>query len=158
MFEAANARGPLKIYLLGGMPGVAERAAQSITDRWPNIEVVGTASPPLGFEKDPEQNAALLAEISLLRPDILLVGLGAPKQELWVHEHCREIAAPVALCIGATIDFLAGERRRAPKWMRRTGLEWLYRVLTEPRRLWRRYARDARLFPQLLWKEWQARN
>lgn len=156
LFEAANARGPLKIYLLGGMPGVAKRAAQSITTRWPNIDVVGTASPPLGFEKDPEQNAALLAEISLLRPDLLLVGLGAPKQELWVYEHRRELAAPVALCIGATIDFLAGERRRAPKWMRRTGLEWLYRVLSEPRRLWRRYARDARLFPQLLWKEWRS--
>lgn len=156
LFEAANVRGPLKIYLLGGMPGVAERAAQNITARWPNIEVVGTASPPLGFERDPEQNAALLEEISLLRPDILLVGLGAPKQELWVHEHRRELAVPVALCIGATIDFLAGERRRAPLWMRRTGLEWLYRVLSEPRRLWRRYARDARLFPQLLWKEWRS--
>lgn len=158
LFEAANARGPLKVYLLGGMPGVAERAAQNIMARWPRIEVVGTASPPLGFERDPEQNAALLAEISRHRPDVLLVGLGAPKQELWVYEHRAELAARVALCIGATIDFLAGERRRAPTWMRRCGLEWLYRVLSEPRRLWRRYARDAWLFPQILWREKMARE
>lgn len=155
LFAAANARGPLKVYLLGGMPGVAERAAANISAKWPQIEVVGTASPPLGFERDPEQNAALLAEISLLRPDVLLVGLGAPKQELWVHAHRHELAAPVALCIGATIDFLAGERKRAPRWMRRSGLEWLYRVLSEPRRLGRRYARDAWIFPQLLRRESQ---
>jgi N-acetylglucosaminyldiphosphoundecaprenol N-acetyl-beta-D-mannosaminyltransferase len=157
VFDAAaagsDARGRLKVYLLGGMPGVAERAATNIESKWPHIEVVGTDSPPLGFERDSEQNAELLAEIAAAQPDLLLVGLGAPKQELWVHAHRESIAAPVALCIGATIDFLAGERKRAPTWMRRCGVEWLYRLLSEPRRLGRRYARDAWLFPRLVYQE-----
>jgi N-acetylglucosaminyldiphosphoundecaprenol N-acetyl-beta-D-mannosaminyltransferase len=153
LFDAADAHGPLKVYLLGGMPGVADRAAQNIAVKWPWVEVVGTASPPLGFERAPEQNAELLAEIAAIQPDLLLVGLGAPKQELWVHEHCESIAAPAALCIGATIDFLAGERKRAPKWMRRCGVEWLYRLLSEPLRLGRRYARDAWIFPRLVHQE-----
>ncbi|HUY89141.1 MAG TPA: WecB/TagA/CpsF family glycosyltransferase [Pirellulales bacterium] len=156
LFDAARSRGPLKVYLLGGMPGVADRAANNIAERWPQIEVVGTASPPVGFERDSEQNAALLAGIAAAHPDLLLVGLGAPKQELWVYEHRESIAARVALCIGATIDFLAGERKRAPRWMRRCGLEWLYRALGEPRRLGRRYARDAWIFPRLVWQEWRA--
>jgi N-acetylglucosaminyldiphosphoundecaprenol N-acetyl-beta-D-mannosaminyltransferase len=150
---SADARGRLKVYLLGGMPGVAERAAANIESKWPHVEVVGMASPPLGFERDREQNAELLAEIAAAQPDLLLVGLGAPKQELWVHAHRESISAAVALCIGATIDFLAGERKRAPKWMRRCGIEWLYRLLSEPRRLGRRYARDAWLFPRLVWRE-----
>jgi N-acetylglucosaminyldiphosphoundecaprenol N-acetyl-beta-D-mannosaminyltransferase len=85
---------------------------------------------------------------------VLIVGLGAPKQELWVHQHRGELRAKVALCVGATIDFLAGERNRAPLWMRHAGLEWLYRVLGEPRRLAARYARDAIIFPRLVAQEW----
>jgi UDP-N-acetyl-D-mannosaminuronic acid transferase (WecB/TagA/CpsF family) len=84
---------------------------------------------------------------------VLLVGLGAPKQELWVHAHRHRLTAPIALCIGATIDFLAGEKRRAPKWMRATGLEWLHRVVSEPRRLVGRYARDAWVLPRLMCRE-----
>jgi N-acetylglucosaminyldiphosphoundecaprenol N-acetyl-beta-D-mannosaminyltransferase len=155
LFDAAQVRGPLKVFLLGGMPGVADRAAKNIEERWPWVEVVGTASPPIGFERDPVRNRDLLETIAAARPDLLLVGLGAPKQELWVCQHRHEIAAPAALCIGATIDFLAGERKRAPRWMRRCGLEWLYRALGEPRRLGRRYARDAWIFPRLIWREWR---
>jgi N-acetylglucosaminyldiphosphoundecaprenol N-acetyl-beta-D-mannosaminyltransferase len=86
---------------------------------------------------------------------VLIVGLGAPKQELWVDAHRDRIEAAVTLCVGATIDFLAGEKRRAPVWMRKVGLEWLHRLLSEPRRLFRRYARDAWLFPRLVLSEWQ---
>ena len=154
LFDAASTYGPLKVFLLGGMPGVADRAARNITERWPLVEVVGTASPPLGFERDPAQNSHLLAAVAATKPDVLLVGLGAPKQELWVREHCESIAASVALCVGATIDFLAGERKRAPLWMRRCGLEWLYRAAGEPRRLGRRYLRDAWIFPRLAYREW----
>jgi N-acetylglucosaminyldiphosphoundecaprenol N-acetyl-beta-D-mannosaminyltransferase len=153
LFDAAKARGSLRVFLLGGMPGVADRAAQRIAERWPHVTIVGTASPPPGFERDAAQNEDLLAAISAARPELLLIGLGAPKQELWISEHCASIAAPAALCIGATIDFLAGERKRAPRWMRRCGLEWLYRALGEPRRLGRRYARDAWIFPRLVWRE-----
>ena len=82
-----------------------------------------------------------------------MVGLGAPKQELWVHRHYRQLPCKVALCVGATIDFLAGEKNQAPVWMRRVGLEWFHRVATEPRRLASRYARDAWVFPRLVWRE-----
>jgi N-acetylglucosaminyldiphosphoundecaprenol N-acetyl-beta-D-mannosaminyltransferase len=162
LFETVNAEAnaqvlapaPLRVFLLGAAPGVAERAAEKIEQRWPAITVVGCYSPPLGFEKDAAENAAILQQVAAARPDVLIVGLGAPKQELWVHAHHHEIAAPVALCVGATIDFLAGEKPRAPAWMRRVGLEWLHRMLSEPRRLTKRYMRDAWVFPQLVWREW----
>ena len=153
LFEAAERSGGLSAFLLGALPGVAQRAAERIEARWPAVSVVGVCSPPLGFEKDERQNDAIIEQIAQARPDVLLVGLGAPKQELWVHAHRHRLATPVALCVGATIDFLAGEKRRAPKWMRATGLEWLHRVVSEPRRLVGRYARDAWVFPRLLCRE-----
>lgn len=153
VFEAAEQSGGLTAFLLGAGPGVAERAARRIAQKWPAVRVVGTCSPPLGFEQDGEQNAGILEQIRSAAPDVLIVGLGAPKQELWVHRHRQNIAAPVALCVGATIDFLAGEKRRAPPWMRATGLEWLHRIASEPRRLVGRYARDAAIFPWLLCRE-----
>ena len=156
LFQAAHEQSrPLRVFLLGGEPGVPERAAANIHAAWPPVEVVATASPPRGFERDTWRNAELLQAIRASQADVLLVGLGAPKQELWVHEHRQSIAAPVALCIGATIDFLAGHRRRAPRWMRRCGLEWFYRVAREPRRLGRRYLRDSLVFPRLVWREWR---
>jgi N-acetylglucosaminyldiphosphoundecaprenol N-acetyl-beta-D-mannosaminyltransferase len=146
---------PLRVFLLGAGTGVAERAAANIAARWPGVEVVGTLSPPMGFERDPQENERILAAIAESAPDIVLVGFGAPKQELWVHAHASQLNAKVALCIGATIDFLAGEKRRAPRWMRRIGLEWLHRLSTEPRRLAKRYLRDAWVFPQLVWRDWR---
>jgi N-acetylglucosaminyldiphosphoundecaprenol N-acetyl-beta-D-mannosaminyltransferase len=148
----------LRVYLLGAAVGVADRAAANIHRQWAGVKVVGTYSPPLGFETRPAENEAILQRIACSKPDILVVGLGAPKQELWIHAHRSQIAAPVALCVGATIDFLAGEKRRAPVWMRRTGLEWTHRLLSEPRRLARRYLRDAWVFPQLVWREWANHN
>jgi N-acetylglucosaminyldiphosphoundecaprenol N-acetyl-beta-D-mannosaminyltransferase len=154
LFDAVPDSEPLRTYLLGAGPGVAERAAVKIRRHWPAIDVVGTYSPPLGFERNDAENEAILARITQARPDVLIVGLGAPKQELWVHKHRARLAAKVALCVGATIDFLAGEKSRAPVWMRRAGMEWLYRVATEPRRLAARYAKDAWIFPRLLAREW----
>lgn len=154
VFSAAFAG--MRVFLLGAAPGVADRAADEIRRRWPQVDVVGTCSPPLGFERNETQNQAILARIAEARPDVLLVGLGAPKQELWVHRHRDQIEAKVALCVGATIDFLAGHRRRAPHWMRTSGLEWLHRLASEPRRLVARYARDAWVFPQLLLRQWRA--
>jgi N-acetylglucosaminyldiphosphoundecaprenol N-acetyl-beta-D-mannosaminyltransferase len=154
LFSAASSERRLRIFLLGAGPGVAERAVTNIRSRWPAVEVVGTYSPPLGFEKNETENKAILARIAGARPDVLIVGLGAPKQELWVHQNRSRLTAKVALCVGATIDFLAGERSRAPIWMRDVGLEWLYRVASEPRRLAARYAKDAWIFPRLLAREW----
>jgi N-acetylglucosaminyldiphosphoundecaprenol N-acetyl-beta-D-mannosaminyltransferase len=154
LFEASSMDEPLRVYLLGAASGVAERAAANIVRRWPAVEVVGTYSPPLGFDKSTAENESILSRIANANPSVLIVGLGAPKQELWVHAHRERLAAKVALCVGATIDFLAGERSRAPIWMRDAGLEWLYRVGTEPKRLAARYAKDALIFPRLLAREW----
>jgi N-acetylglucosaminyldiphosphoundecaprenol N-acetyl-beta-D-mannosaminyltransferase len=149
----ASANKPLRVFLLGAASGVAQQAARQIGQRWSRVEVVGTYSPPIGFENDDAENARIFAMINAAAPDLLVLGLGAPKQELWIHRHHGQLQAKVALCVGATIDFLAGHRRRSPVWMRRVGLEWLHRVCSEPRRLLARYARDAWFFPQLVWRE-----
>lgn len=154
LFDAADEREPLRVHLLGAAPGVADRAAERIHERWPGVQVVGTYSPPLGFEKDDAENDAIIERVNAVQPDVLVLGLGAPKQELWIHRHYQRIQASAALCVGATIDFLAGEKRRAPKWMQSAGIEWLHRVCSEPRRLAGRYARDAWIFPQLFVREW----
>ncbi len=87
-----------------------------------------------------------------------MLGLGAPKQELWITEYAPEISVKVALCVGATIDFIAGEKSRAPLWMQKVGLEWLHRMLSEPRRLAKRYMVDAIVFPRLIFNEWLLRR
>ncbi len=153
LFATASEHQPIRTFLLGAAPGVAERAAQRIGATWPCVQVAGSYSPPLGFEHNLSQNRQILDRIAHLQPDVLVVGLGAPKQELWVHQHQHEICASVALCAGATIDFLAGHKRRAPRWIRKIGMEWCHRMVTDPRRLVRRYAHDAWVFPQLVWKE-----
>jgi N-acetylglucosaminyldiphosphoundecaprenol N-acetyl-beta-D-mannosaminyltransferase len=156
LFEAADPKRRLRTFLLGAAPGVAERAAIRIQGEWPGVEVADTYSPPFGFEHDEVEQERMLARIRAASPDVLVIGLGAPKQELWVHKNRDKISASAALCVGATIDFLAGEKTRAPKWLQRLRLEWFYRMMGEPRRLVRRYARDAWVFPQLVWREWRA--
>jgi N-acetylglucosaminyldiphosphoundecaprenol N-acetyl-beta-D-mannosaminyltransferase len=154
LFELARAERPRTVFLLGAKPGIGERAAAAIHARWPNVRVVGTYSPPLGFESDDAENRRILAMIDEKRPDILVVGLGAPKQELWTHRFQHEIRAKVSLCLGGTIDFMAGATKRAPEWVRQVRLEWLHRALSEPRRLGRRYAEHALLFPALVARTW----
>lgn len=155
LFASTDTGRPLSVYLLGAGPGVAERAARNIMQRWPNAKVVGTYSPPLGFERDEQECASICERINAARPDVLMLGLGAPKQELWIAKHREQLHVKVALCIGATIDFLAGEKARAPRWMQKCGVEWLHRLASEPKRLLKRYAHDAWVFPQLIWREWQ---
>lgn len=153
IFDAATQHHPIRVFLLGAAPGVAIRAAENIQRKWANVSVVGTYSPPLGFEKCEHENQYIIERIALVRPDVLVIGLGAPKQELWVTQHKDQIQAKVALCVGATIDFLAGQKRRAPKIMQRLKIEWLHRMLSEPKRLFKRYFHDARVFPGLVWKQ-----
>jgi N-acetylglucosaminyldiphosphoundecaprenol N-acetyl-beta-D-mannosaminyltransferase len=151
--KATKSARRLRVYLLGAAPGVAARAAERIEGAWRYVEAVGHDSPPPGFEHDPAENERILGRIARVTPDLLLVGFGAPKQELWVDRHRSVLRAKVAVCVGATIDFLAGERRRAPLWMRRAGLEWLHRMAMEPGRLVGRYVRDGCVFPFLVWRE-----
>lgn len=146
---------PLKVFLLGAMPGVADRAKHNIERHWPCVKVVGTLSPVFGFEKDEKACAHICQTVNDSGAQLLLLGLGAPKQELWIERHASMLHVNVALCIGATIDFLAGEKARAPLWMRNMGLEWLHRACTEPKRLAKRYLKDAVIFPRLIYKEWR---
>lgn len=154
LFEFFNHCGALKVFLLGAAEGVAEVAARNMQQQWPNVQTVGVYSPPMGFEKDNVECANILTRIADCKPDVVVVGLGAPKQELWVHRHHKLIDAKVALCVGATIDFLAGEKKRAPLWMQKYGLEWAHRMFSEPKRLVKRYAKDAWVFPQLVARQW----
>ena len=156
MFDFFNHYGDLKVFLLGAAEGVAEVAAKNMLEQWPKVQTVGVYSPPMGFEKDKVECANILTRIAACKPDVVVVGLGAPKQELWVHRHHKLIDAKVALCVGATIDFLAGEKKRAPLWMRQYGLEWAHRMFSEPKRLVKRYAKDAWVFPQLVAGQWVA--
>lgn len=155
VFREADSADPLRVYLFGAAPGVAERAARNVEALYSAVRVVGAHGPPFGFEKDPEENRRSLELIHEADPELLLVGLGAPKQELWIHDNRESVRARVALCIGATIDFLAGERARAPMWMQRAGLEWFHRMVSEPKRLGPRYAHNAVEFPKLVLREWR---
>ncbi|MDI1310106.1 MAG: WecB/TagA/CpsF family glycosyltransferase [Methylotenera sp.] len=154
--ECADAE--LKVFLLGAMPGVAEVAAKNIEQTYQHVKVTGLYSPPFGFEKDTVECERIRQLISDSGADFLLIGLGAPKQATWVNQYAKQLPVKVAICAGATIDFLAGNKPRAPVWMSKMGIEWFYRMVTEPRRLGKRYASDALVFPRLVWKEWKIRH
>jgi N-acetylglucosaminyldiphosphoundecaprenol N-acetyl-beta-D-mannosaminyltransferase len=149
-------RGELRVFLMGAAPGVASRAGAHIEDNFRHVRVVGTESPPKGFEQDDGESQRVADRISAVVPHLLIVGLGAPKQEIWVRRHAAALRARVAICAGASIDFLAGHRARAPRWMQTSGLEWLHRLMREPLRLLPRYARDAAWWPRLLLRELRA--
>jgi N-acetylglucosaminyldiphosphoundecaprenol N-acetyl-beta-D-mannosaminyltransferase len=123
------------VFLLGAQPGVAERAAKKLCARFPNLRIAGIQH---GFF-DPSENAALVEHINAARPDMLIVALGVPLQELWLTRHFAQLDVPVCLAVGALFDFLSDSVPRAPQLLRRWGIEWLYRLYREPRRLWRRY-------------------
>jgi N-acetylglucosaminyldiphosphoundecaprenol N-acetyl-beta-D-mannosaminyltransferase len=134
LVEVAEERG-LRVFLLGGAPGVAERAAARLRTLAPGVVIVGTAGPPAAAIDAPD----VIRQINDARPDLLFVGFGAPKQELWLERHRAELDVGVGIGVGASLDFAAGRVPRAPRWMQRHGLEWLFRLAREPRRLWRRY-------------------
>ena len=127
-----------RVYLMGAGDGVAELAAEQLRARY-GTNVVGCDAPRVSVDPDASENVAPLEKIRAARPDIVLVALGAPKQEIWMHR-CLPLYAPaVALGIGAGLDFIAGTVKRSPQWVSKAGLEWAYRLSREPRRLWRRY-------------------
>ena len=130
------------IFIIGGKEGVADSAKANLERDFNNIKIVGTYSPPLGFENDKEELSRINQRISNVSPDIVIACFGCPKQEKWVYENYKEYNAIVSVCAGATVDFLAGNVKRAPKWMSDHGLEWFYRFLKEPKRLFKRYFVD----------------
>lgn len=148
-----------RVFLLGADKGVAAEAARKLMQRYPGLDVCGTYSPSYGFEKNPEENARIVAMLREARPDMLFVGVGAPKQEKWIYRYRDEYDIPVSFSVGAAIDFAAGKVKRSPVWMQRVGLEWFYRFLKEPKRLFRRYFIEDTQFLTLTLREWrQQRN
>jgi N-acetylglucosaminyldiphosphoundecaprenol N-acetyl-beta-D-mannosaminyltransferase len=126
------------LYLLGGAPGVAEEAAARLR-RFCGVRIVGCDSPQISLDSGCEADRLVFERIRRAAPQIVFVALGAPKQELWIRRALPHIRPAVLVGIGASLDFVAGRVRRAPPWLSSLGLEWLYRLVQEPRRLWRRY-------------------
>jgi N-acetylglucosaminyldiphosphoundecaprenol N-acetyl-beta-D-mannosaminyltransferase len=127
------------LYLLGGAPGAAEGAARVLREQFPALRICGTSSPRVSDPPTAEEQAAIVAELAPLAPDLLLVGLGSPKQEKLIRALRPRLPNAWMIGVGISFSFLAGDVRRAPMWMQRTGLEWIYRLAQEPRRLARRY-------------------
>jgi exopolysaccharide biosynthesis WecB/TagA/CpsF family protein len=147
-----------RIFLLGGGPGVASEAARRIALAHPSLREIAHYSPPHRPLHEME-NAEIMARVRAAKPDVMLVCFGCPKQEMWMSQHRDALGVPVMIGAGGTIDFLAGRMARAPLWMRRSGTEWLFRLLQEPRRLGRRYADDLLSFlPAILAQRWRQAN
>lgn len=147
MQEICNISGKYgyKHYFYGSTPDVLIKLKEKLTKRFPNLIISGSFSPP--FRKLTEnEDKKIVEDINSSNPDIVWVGLGSPKQDLWMHEHRERINAPVLIGVGAAFDFLAGTKLQAPRWIGNNGFEWLFRLITEPKRLWRRYLIDYPLF------------
>jgi N-acetylglucosaminyldiphosphoundecaprenol N-acetyl-beta-D-mannosaminyltransferase len=140
-----------KIFLLGAGPGVAEAAAVVLRQRCPGVRIVGTYAPPVvnAFSADEDEKTVRL--IQEMQPDMLFVAFGAPRQDEWIRAHMHRLNVPVCMGVGGAFDMLAGRVRRAPVWMQQAGLEWAYRFLQEPTRLWKRYfVDDLPIFMRLM--------
>ncbi len=146
--ERSAAKG-YRHYLYGGAEGVTEQLAVSLQRRFPGLQIVGTYSPPFR-PLSKEEDDQVVHRINAANPDIVWVGLSTPKQELWMASHVGRLTAPVLIGVGAAFDFHAGRKKQAPRWMQKNGLEWLFRLVTEPRRLWKRYLVNNPLFVALV--------
>jgi exopolysaccharide biosynthesis WecB/TagA/CpsF family protein len=136
-----------RVFLYGAAPGIADRAARVLEGRCPGLRVVGTDH---GFG----DATVVVARVRAARPDVLLVALGNPLQEAWIADHLRSLDARVAIGVGALFDYLSGNVRRAPTWVRTLRCEWLFRLALEPGRLWRRYVLGN---PRFLWRVLRSR-
>jgi|WetSurMetagenome_2_1015567.scaffolds.fasta_scaffold09674_6 N-acetylglucosaminyldiphosphoundecaprenol N-acetyl-beta-D-mannosaminyltransferase len=144
----------LSVFLLGGPEGCAAAAARRLQERFPALRVAGCHCPPCGFEKRPAETEAIRALLQERKPAVLFVSLGYPKGVTWIARHLSACGVPLAVEVGSSFLYLAGWMRRAPRWMQEHGLEWLWRLAHEPRRLWKRYLlRDLPFFYHLLRQE-----
>jgi N-acetylglucosaminyldiphosphoundecaprenol N-acetyl-beta-D-mannosaminyltransferase len=141
------------VYFLGGRPGAAHETAERLKSDFSQLQIVGVDCPPIGFLDDPEESARVAERIQTAKPDLLFVGLGAPKQEYWIERYAH-LPAKVMMGIGGTFEFVAGYRKRAPLILQRTGFEWMWRLCMEPRRLWKRYLVGNSIFLYLVFKQW----
>jgi len=147
------AKHDFSIFLLGASPGVGEQLKQTIRAQYPNCKVVGVYVPPFMKVFSEEENIKMIDAINAVSPDVLLVSLTAPKQDIWIAQNLHRVNATVQIGIGGAFEVMAGLAKRAPKWMHAAGLEWLYRFIQEPKRLFRRYFIEAPLFIPLIIKQ-----
>ncbi len=152
--EAAAKEG-FSIAMVGGKEGAAEEAAKKLQEKFPGIKIAGTYCPPFGFEKDEVENEKILKMVDSWNPTFLFVGVGNPKQEKWIYKNWDQLNFTVAMGIGSAIELIAGQVKRAPLWMQENGLEWLYRLLQEPGRLWKRYLVQDMKFIPIAWREYK---
>ncbi len=151
--ERASQRG-YSIFFLGAREGVAARAAAILQERYPGLRVAGVLSPPPSSVLDMDRS--IVDAVKAAKPDILLVAFGNPKQEKWIRMYAHELGVPIAIGVGGTFDMIVGVTKRAPVWMQRIGLEWVYRLAQEPRRLWKRYVHDFIYFGYFFARQWWA--
>lgn len=145
------AQADLRVYFLGAAPGVAQKAAEEMQMKITHLSIVGVDSPPLGFETDPVLEEQTIDRMIAAKPHLVMLALGCPKQELLMHKWHRKTPSIVYLGIGASLDFIAGNVTRCPPWMSEMGIEWVYRITQDPKRLLHRYlVRDAAIAPIFL--------
>jgi len=143
----------LKVFLLGGRPGSAEKAKETLVARHPALQIVGTYCPPYGFESQPTELNSINSTITAAAPHILFVGLGAPKQEKWIAANYLCLGVPISVGIGVSFELVSNMVTRSPVLMQKAGLEWLFRLLVEPGRLWKRYILGNPAFIWLVLKQ-----
>lgn len=146
------------VFLLGAAPGVGDEAARVLQGRHPSLRIAGVLSPPMHFETDAALLDDVLSRVRAAKPDVLFVAMGAPRQERFIASHAAELGAKVILGIGGSLDMLSGRVWRAPGWVQNGGLEWLWRLAMEPRRLARRYLVDDAAFLPIAWRELRRRR
>lgn len=143
----------LRVFLLGGRSGAADAAAKVLQKRHPKLEIAGFYCPPYGFENNSEELAYINEIIQSVSPHVLFVGLGAPKQEKWIYNNHKKLGIPISIGIGVSFELVSGMVTRAPKLMQKLGLEWFFRLLIEPRRLYKRYILGNTIFLWLVIKQ-----
>lgn len=137
-----------RLYFLGAAPGVAEKAAQNLLQKYPNAQIVGVQHGYFQATDEP----AIVAQVAAARPDVLLVGMGMPRQEKWAWKHRLALGVPVMIGVGGSFDVYGGVVKRAPRWMQRLGCEWLWRLLQDPRKI-----KKVRNLPRFAWQVWRAK-
>ncbi|SUA91556.1 WecB/TagA/CpsF family glycosyltransferase [Pandoraea pulmonicola] len=152
--DRARATGARAVFV-GGRPGQEAQITAGLAARFPGLDFTLIA-PSMTFDPTGPEGQAVARRVRELAPDLIFVCLGMPKQERWAMAHAHDMPGGLMLCVGAAIEFAAGMQRRAPGWMQRTGLEWVWRILQDPGRMWRRYLVDDRRFIGICWRHWRA--
>ncbi|UCG35506.1 MAG: WecB/TagA/CpsF family glycosyltransferase, partial [Candidatus Omnitrophota bacterium] len=151
--ESWNRQGNRSFYFLGSTSEVLEKIRKKMTERFPNIKIAGTYSPPYKAYSDSE-NSSVVEEINKLQPTALWVGMTAPKQEKWIYSNIGKLDVPFIVGIGAVFDFFAGTKKRSPEWSIKIGVEWLPRLIREPKRMWKRTFVSFPVFMYYVAKQW----